>query len=68
VRALLSTFTVTTTADNAYNTNPTAGSLRQAILENNADTGNPAADTIDFNVPGSGVQVIQPPADLPFIF
>jgi titin len=67
VRALLSTFSVTTTADNGDNTNPTAGSLRQAILENNADTGNPAADTIDFNIPGSGVQVIQPPADLPFI-
>ena len=67
VRALLSTFTVTTTADNGDNTNPVSGSLRQAILENNADTGNPAADTVGFNIPGSGVQVIQPLLDLPTV-
>jgi Bacterial Ig-like domain (group 3) len=66
-RTLLSTFLVTTTADNGDDTNPVSGSFRQAILENNADTANTAADTIDFNIPGSGVQVIQPLSQLPTI-
>ena len=43
------TFTVTTTADSG------AGSLRQAILDANA---NPGADTITFAIPGPGVHTI----------
>ena len=46
-----STFTVTNTGDSG------AGSLRQAILDANA---NPGLDTIAFNIPGSGVQTITP--------
>lgn len=41
-----------------------AGSLRQAILDANA---NPGADTINFNIPGSGVQTIAPTNALPAI-
>jgi streptogramin lyase len=52
------TYVVTTTADSA------PGSLRQAILNANANGG---ADTIKFNIPGSGVQVIQPASALPVI-
>jgi uncharacterized repeat protein (TIGR01451 family) len=54
-RLLLSTFTVTTTADAG------AGSLRQAILDADAST-TPA--TIDFAV-GSGPQTITPASPLP---
>ena len=43
------TFTVTNTNDSG------AGSLRQAIIDANANAG---ADTIDFNIAGSGTQVI----------
>jgi hypothetical protein len=43
------TYTVTTTADSG------AGSLRQAILDANA---NPGADVIAFSIAGSGVQTI----------
>src|SRR5262245_31491854 len=43
------TYTVTTTADNG------AGSLRQAILDANANSG---PDTIGFNIAGSGVHTI----------
>jgi parallel beta-helix repeat protein len=50
------TFMVTTTADSG------AGSLRQAILDANAASG---ADTIVFNIPGTGVQTIAPLAALP---
>jgi len=45
------TFTVTNTNDSG------AGSLRQAILDANA---NPGADTIAFNIPGAGVHTITP--------
>jgi hypothetical protein len=45
------TFTVTNVNDSG------AGSLRQAILDAN---GNPGADTIAFNIPGSGVHTIAP--------
>ncbi len=45
------TFIVTNTNDSG------AGSLRQAILDANA---NPGADTIAFNIPGSGVHTITP--------
>ena len=47
--ALANTYTVTTTADSG------AGSLRQAITDANAS---PGADTIAFNIVGSGVQTI----------
>ena len=51
-------FTVTTGSDNG------PGSLRQAILDANA---NPGLDTINFNLPGSGVQTIAPTNVLPDI-
>ena len=41
-----------------------AGSLRQAILDANAAAG---ADTINFNIPGGGVQTITPQSTLPTI-
>src|SRR5947209_1999009 len=52
------TFTVTNTNDSG------AGSLRQAILDANA---NPGLDTIAFNIPGAGVQTISPASVLPTI-
>ncbi len=55
---LAGTFTVTTTNDSG------AGSLRQAILDANA---NPGADTIDFDIAGSGVHTISPLTVLPTI-
>ena len=56
--AFATTYTVMTTADSG------AGSLRQAILDANA---NPGADTIDFNITGSGVHTIAPATALPTI-
>lgn len=58
------TFTVTTEADNGNNGSPTAGSLRKAILDANANSG---LDTIQFNIPVGGVHEIDPPATLPII-
>src|SRR5690348_11035298 len=58
-RTLLSTFLVTTTADSG------PGSLRQAILDSNDATG--GTNTIDFKVPGQGVQTIAPGSPLPAI-
>jgi len=52
------TYTVTSTADSG------AGTLRQAILDANA---NPGADTIAFNVTGSGVHTIALTSALPYI-
>jgi IPT/TIG domain/Right handed beta helix region len=52
------TYTVTTTADSG------PGSLRQAILDANANLG---TDTIAFNISGPGVQTIAPLTDLPDI-
>jgi len=52
------TFTVTTVADSG------AGSLRQAITDANAAGG---ADTIEFNIVGSGVHTIVPASALPLI-
>ncbi|HWB10985.1 MAG TPA: Calx-beta domain-containing protein [Pirellulales bacterium] len=51
-------FTVTTTADSGL------GSLRQAILNANANPGN---DEITFDLPGSVPQIIQPLSPLPAI-
>ncbi len=56
--ATAGTFTVTTTADSG------AGSLRQAILDANTAVG---ADTIAFNITGSGVHTIAPATALPAI-
>ena len=55
---LAGTFTVTNTNDSG------AGSLRQAILDANANVG---ADTISFNIPGTGVHTISPLTLLPTI-
>jgi hypothetical protein len=52
------TFTVTNTSDSG------AGSLRQAMLDANSI---PGVDSIDFDIPGSGVQVISPDSELPNI-
>src|SRR5215831_266466 len=52
--AQAATFHVTTTVDNGNNSNPTAGSLRKAIIDANNTAG---TDTIDFNIPGSGVHI-----------
>lgn len=54
------TFTVTTTADSG------PGSLRQAILDSNANGINDS-DTIAFNIPGAGPHVIAPTTALPGI-
>ena len=58
-RTLLSTFTVTNTADSG------PGSLSQAILDSNSATG--GTNTIDFDIPGIGVQTIDPTSPLPSI-
>src|SRR5262249_38049589 len=58
-RTLLSTFLVNTTADGG------PGSLRQAIVDSNAAAG--ATNTIDFKIPGQGVQTIAPLSPLPAI-
>src|SRR5262249_54855958 len=67
-RQLLSTFFVTTAADNGNNANPTPGSLRQAILLANNDV---APDLILFNIPNvpgqPDVHTIKPPTALPTI-
>src|SRR3954454_17993418 len=57
-RAVPATFPVTNTADAG------PGSLRQAILDANA---NPGTDTIAFHVGSGGVQTIQPLTALPEI-
>ena len=56
-RTLLSTFDVTNTADSG------SGSLRQAILDSDAATGQ--ANTIDFSIGSGGVQTIAPLSPLP---
>ena len=58
-RTLLSTFIVSNTADSG------TGSLRQAIVDSNADTGH--TNTIDFHFSGTGVQTIAPLSFLPVI-
>jgi hypothetical protein len=54
------TFTVTNTTDSG------PGSLRQAILDSNANGFNDS-DTIEFNIPGAGPRVIAPTSTLPTI-
>jgi titin len=58
-------FLVTTTGDNGNDTTPTPGSLRAAIVGVNASAD--PSNTINFNIPGSGVQTITPPIELPRI-
>ena len=58
-RTLLSTFLVSNTGDSG------PGSLRQAIIDSNAAIG--TTNTIDFAIPGSGVQTIAPLSSLPTI-
>ena len=58
-RALLSTFTVSNTADSG------PGSLRQAILGSNAAPG--TTNTITFAIPGSGAETIDLSSPLPAI-
>lgn len=62
--AAAATFHVTTISDNNNNSSPTQGSLRKAIVDANA---NPGLDTIDFNIPGSGVHRFSLITPLPFI-
>jgi hypothetical protein len=64
-RQLLSTFDVTTTTDNGNNTAPTAGSLRAAIIQADAQPAG-TLTTIDFKV-STGPQTIRPPVALPQI-
>ncbi len=58
-RTLLATFVVSSTNDSG------PGSLRQAILDSDSATGQ--TNTIDFKIPGSGVQTIAPLSALPAI-
>ena len=58
-RVLLATFTVTDTSDSVSD----AGSLRYAITQSNL-TG-PGPNTIDFKIPGTGVQTITTASALP---
>lgn len=64
ISPLMTTYVVTTTADNLDNNSPTLGSLRWAIREANL---NPGADAIDFNIPGAGPHTISVGAGLPVI-
>jgi len=56
--SLAATFTVTNTNDSG------PGSLRQAILDSNANAG---SNSIMFNIPGAGVHTITPVTQLPTI-
>ncbi len=58
-RTLLSSFLVSNTHDSG------PGSLRQAILASNTATG--GTNTIDFAIPGTGIQTITPLSPLPTI-
>src|SRR5271157_3503954 len=59
-RLLLTPFTVTSAAD-PFGLEGTT-TLRQAIVDSNAT---PGPNTIDFNIPGPGVQTISPASPLP---
>lgn len=55
------TFTVTNTNDSGV------GSLRQAIIDANNNGNSSDMDTIEFNIPGSGVHTINIQTDLPAV-
>ncbi len=68
-RRLLSVFVVTNTGDNGgVNPQPGAGTgtLRQAIIDSDSSN-TTGTNTIDFDIPGSGVQTIEPLTPLPTI-
>ncbi len=58
---------VTTTDDNGSNSNPTPGSLREAILVSGLIDGSQAPVNITFEIPGPGVKTIIPTTQLPGI-
>lgn len=67
-RTVPTIFTVTTILDNGDNDNPTAGSLREAIIAaNNHSNFGLLTDLIQFNIPGAGVHTISPIQELPVI-
>ncbi len=57
-------FLVNTTADNGNDAAPTPGSLRAAIISANNLAG---TDTINFAIPGGGIQTLQPSVVFPAI-
>src|SRR4051794_24746279 len=57
-RTLLAVFTVANENDAG------AGTLRQALLDANAS---PGADTINFNIPGTGTHILQVASALPIV-
>ena len=63
-RSLLATIMVTTEMD-VVSPNDGLTSLREAIIQANDQTTNPGADTINFNIPGSGQHTISPLSSLP---
>ena len=65
-RSLMAGFLVTTAADNGDNVNPTAGSLRSAIVQLNNSV-SAVQDTISFAIANSGVQTIILKSALPAI-
>jgi len=69
-RVLLTTFYVTNPGDNG-GVDPAAGAgtgtLRQAIIDSDANYPASGTNTIDFSIPGSGLQLITLTGDLPAI-
>jgi uncharacterized repeat protein (TIGR01451 family) len=63
-RQLLTTYTVTNTGDLTPTGAVVPGSLRDMIIQANA---NPGSDSIKFNIPGSGVQTIRMSGVMPAI-
>ena len=66
--AILAAFSIGTAAADTYTVSNLLdsgpGSLRQAILDANSHAG---ADTIAFNIPGTGVRTIAPATELPVV-
>jgi hypothetical protein len=61
---IVTSYVVTTTADNLDNAVPTSGSLRAAIRNTNLS---PGAGTIEFAIPGAGPHTINVGFSLPDI-
>jgi hypothetical protein len=64
-RAVPAVFSVTTALDNGDNSSPTPGSLRAAIVSLN--TSPDPTNSIEFDIPASGVQTIRPLSAFPSI-